>query len=187
MKRPETRPSLTIIMRKPLQDYIRFAMSLDAGYKLEDDLLATKNSYLGRLVEPFLEYCPGNEIPLLPGKGPDHFTFGLPQFRSIETRCNTVWISRKNQLNIQNLAYHHFRLHFQMFVDDKVRYRREVHTAKGGIKSAIQEFCSAVNIKFDEVTYEMLSKAYYRSRIKREKNGFSPCKPVMIGRLFFLV
>lgn len=174
-------------MRKPLQDYIRFSMSLDSGYLMDSDLIATKNSYLGRLVQPFLEYCPGNEVPLLPGKGPDHFTFGLPQFRGIETRCNTVWISQKNQLNIQNIVYHHFRLHFQMYADDKIRYRREIHTAKGAIKDTILDFCASVNIKFDAITLEMLSKAYYRSRIKREKNGFSPCKPVMIGRLFYLV
>ena len=174
-------------MRKPLQDYIRFVMSIDSGVQMNGDLVATKTSYLGRLIEPFLEYCPANEIPLLGGKNPEYFTFGLPQFRSIETRCNTAWISPKNQVNIQNLAYHHFRLHFQLFADDKIRYANANLAMKGAIKKTITDFCTAVNIKFDEVTFEMLAKAYYRNRIKREKNGFSPCKPVIIGRLFYLI
>ena len=187
MKQPEFRPTLTIILKRALQDYIRYVMSLEYNTPPDQDLIATKNSYLGRLVTPFLEYCPSTEIPLLPGKGHDHFTFGLPQLRSIETRCNTVWISEKNQINIQNIVEYHFRLHFRMYVDDKVTYRREQHTAKGSIKAAVIGFCAAVNIKYDAVTFDMISKAYYRSRKKSLKHGVVPCKQMMIGHLFFII
>lgn len=173
MKRPESRPTLTIILKRPLQDYIRFVMSLDEPVSNDQILLASKHSYLGRLVAPFLEYCPATELPLLPERSPDHFTFGLTRFRldTIETRNNTVWISQQNQVNIQRIVEYHFRLHFRMYADDKLRYYKKMNKSKNTIKDLINAFCADVNIKYDTITFDMVAQAYYRSRKKSEKFG----------------
>ena len=188
MKRPENRPTLTIILKRPLQDYIRYVMSLEEPISKDQLLLASKHSYLGRLVAPFLEYCPATELPLLPERSPDHFTFGLTRFTdAIDTRCNTVWISQQNQVNIQHIVEYHFRLHFRMYADDKLRYFKKNNQPKSSIKKLIISFCSDVNMKFDTVTFDMVSQAYYRSRKKSEKHGLVPRDLMMIDQLFFLV
>ena len=181
------RPTLTIQLKRPLQDYLRYVMNLEFDTPVDQPLIATKNSYLGRLVAPFLDYRPCTENPLLPGKFPDCFTFGLPLYDEINVRRETAWISKKNQVNIQNIVEYHFRLHFRIYADDKVRYLREQHTPKGSIKKVIIDFCEQVNIHFDDVTYDMVSKAYYRARKKSLKYGSSGSKRMMIGHLFFII
>jgi hypothetical protein len=178
---------LTIRLKPQLQDYIRYIMLVEGDADPEKILTANSRSYLGKLITPFLSYRPVDHHPLFAGNDCNLFTFILPIYNDvIETRCNTVWISEKNQVNIQKIVEHHFRLHFRFFADDKVRYQRETHTQKGSIKRTIYQFCSDMNIKYDDVTYDMISKAYYRSRKKSIKCGIVPGETMMIGQLFFL-
>ncbi len=173
MKRPEFRPTLTIILKRPLQDYIRYVMSLEQPIDNDQILLASKCSYLGRLVTPFLEYRPTSELPLLPDRGPDHFTFGLTRFTEfIQPRNNTVWISYENQVNIQHIVEYHFKLHFRMYADDKLRYFKYKRVKRNTIKNLINSFCVDVNMKFDTITFDMVAQSYYRSRKKIGKKGF---------------
>jgi hypothetical protein len=187
MEFSEIRPTLTIRLRRPLQEYLRYVMNLEFMTPPDDPLIATKNSYLGRLIRPFLSYRPMHENPLLPGNDPDLFTFALPLYDDMEVRRNTAWISRKNQENIQHILDTHFRIAFRMFADDKVRYLKANSNARGPIKNVIIEFCTLFNIHFDSITYDMISKSYYRARKKALKYGSLDSKRMMIGHLFFLI
>ena len=182
------RPTLTIRLKPPLQDYIRYIMNLEECGNGEKFLHASTRSYLGRLIAPFLEYRPDGVNPLLPGSDKSLFTFYLPlDMNDCEVRRNSAWVSEKNQVNIQNIVDSHFRFHFRVFADDKVRYLRQEHTAKGSIKKVILQFCADMNITYDDITYDMISKAYYRARCKSRKNGTLAGKRMMIGQLFFII
>ena len=183
----EERPTITIRLKPALQDYIRYVMNLEGNVHDTPLLVATSRSYLGRLVAPFIELRPMEAKPMLPGTDRELFTFCIVNYRSLETRRNTAWISERNQINIQNIIEAHFRLHFRVFADDKVRYLREQHTPKGSIKKVIIQFCSDMNINYDDVTFDMISKAYYRSRKKSLKHGTVANKQMMIGHLFFII
>jgi len=188
MKPSETRPTITIRLKRPLQQYIRYIMDLEFPTPIDEPLVATTNSYLGILVEPFLAYRPVQENPLLPDpKNEELFTFGLPLYDKLNTRRNTVWISEKNQRYIQRHVEYHFRLHFRTYADDKVRYAQEMRSPKGSIQKTIIQFCNDVHINFDDVSYDMLSKAYYRARKKSIKYGTVGSKRMTIGHLFFIV
>ena len=183
----EERPTITIRLKPQLQDYIQYIMTLEGNFSEGPFLLATSRSYLGRLIAPFVEYRPPDAQPLLLSGDRNLYTFMIMNYDHINVRHNKVWISEKNQIHIQNIVEAHFRLHFRVFADDKVRYQREQHTAKGSIKRVIQQFCADVNITFDDVTFDMISKSYYRSRKKSIKHGFVGQKRMMIGHLFFLI
>jgi hypothetical protein len=183
----EERPTITIRLKPALQDYIRYVMKLEGNVHDTPLLVATSRSYLGRLVAPFIELRPMEAKPILPGVDRELFTFRIVNYRSLETRRNTAWISERNQINIQNIIEAHFRLHFRVFADDKVRYLREQHTAKGSIKKVVLQFCADMNINYDDVTFDMISKAYYRGRKKSLKCGIAANKQMMIGHLFFII
>ncbi len=187
MKQALIRPTLTIRLKRPLQDYLRYVMGLEWDTPVDQPLIATKNSYLGRLITPFLDYRPCAENPLLPGKFPDCFTFGLPLYDDMEMRRNTAWISEKNQVHIQKILEYHFRLHFRLYADDKVRYIQENGPMKGSIKKIIIQFCEDTNILFDDITFDMVSKGYYRSRQKSLKYASLDSKRMMIGYLFHII
>ena len=187
MKLTEERPTITIRLKPALQDYIRYVMELEGNVHETPYLMATSRSYLGRLVAPFIELRPMEAKPQLPGTDRELFTFGIISYRSLETRRNTAWISEKNQINIQNIIEAHFRLHFRVFADDKVRYLREQHTPKGSIKKVVLQFCADMNINYDDITFDMISKAYYRGRKKSLKCGIAANKRMMIGHLFFII
>jgi len=190
---PYDRPTLTIKLRPYLQDYIRFIMNAESQFPEGDLLCATKNSYLGKLIFPFLERMPPRAKPNFQfdryQKNQDgyNFTFALPYFDNFEVRRNTAWISLKNQQAIQQIVEAHFRLHFRFYADDKVRYRRDQHTAKGSIQAVVNEFCSQMNIRRDGITFDMISKAYYRARKKSERHGIDARNRKMIGHLFFII
>ena len=183
----EIRPTLTIRLNRPLQQYIRYIMNLEFATAPGELLVAKSNSYLGILVQPFISYRPFTDNPLLPGDDPDLFTFGVPLYHGFNVRNHTAWISDKNQKHIQNTVSYHFRLHFRTFADDKVRYLREERTAKGSIQSVIVQFCKDVNVNFDDISYDMISKAYYRARKKSLKCGNVSSKRMMIGHLFYII
>lgn len=186
MKQPEVRPTLTIRLKPHLQDYLRYILNLEGNFISSTSMVANKSSYLGKLVTPFIEYCPANVNPLLPGEDRNLFTFELPFFDAFNIRHNTAWISDKNQANIQSIIESHFRIHFRVYADDKVRYLREQHTPKGAIKKVVMQFCSDINIKYDDVNYDMIYKSYYRHRKKSLKYSLGS-KRTMIGNLFFII
>ena len=109
----EERPTITIRLKPALQDYIRYVMKLEGNVFESPLLVATSRSYLGRLVAPFIEIRPMEAKPILPGIDRELFTFRIVNYRSLETRRNTAWISERNQINIQNIIEAHFRLHFR--------------------------------------------------------------------------
>ena len=187
MKTTEQRPTITIKLKPHLQDYIRYVMQFDGNVVENSMMVATSRSYLGRLIAPFLSYRPPDEPPLLPGPERNLFTFMIMNYEDLDVRFNTVWISERNQYNIQNIIESHFRVQFRIYADDKVRYLREEHTGKGSIKKTIIQFCGDMNIAYDDVTYDMIAKGYYRSRCKSRKSGIVPKKRMMIGQLFFLL
>jgi hypothetical protein len=187
MEQTQDRPSITIRLKPHLQDYIRYIMEIEGDVSETQMLLATSKSYLGRLVSPFIELRPIEANPLISSTDRDMFTFMIVNYRGLNTRNNTAWISLKNQVNIQNVIEAHFRLHFRVFADDKVRYLRENHTPKGSIKKVVLQFCSDMNITYDDVTYDMISKAYYRGRKKSLKAGTLSNKRMMIGHLFYII
>ena len=187
MPKKDQRPTITIRLKPSLQDYIRFIMRLEYEENEDPYYLATASSYLGRLIIPFLELLPGDVTPLLPGPDRDLFTFMLVNYRHLNVRNNTVYISEKNQTFIQNIVEHHFRVHFRIYADDKTRYTREYGTAKGAIKSVALQFCLDMNIKFEDVTYDMIYKAYWRSRKKSKNLETLSNKSIMVGHLFYLI
>ena len=187
MPKKDQRATITIKLKPSMQDYIRFIMRLEYEENEEPYYLATTSSYLGRLVIPFLEVLPENVTPLLPGTDRNIFTFMLVNFRNINVRNNTVYISEKNQIFIQNIIEHHFRVHFRVYADDKIRYNRDEGTAKGAIKNVALQFCLDMNIKFEDVTYDMIYKAYWRSRKKNRNLETCSNKSIMIGHLFYLI
>jgi hypothetical protein len=44
-----------------------------------------------------------------------------------------------------------------------------------------------MNINYDDITFDMISKAYYRGRKKSLKCGIVANKRMMIGHLFFII
>ena len=186
MTQQQERPTITIRLNRPLQQYVRYVMNLEFMTSPDDPLIATSNSYLGRLVKPFITHRPPWENPLLGGDDPDLFTFALPLFHEMEIRRNTAWISKRNQVYIQRILFSHFRLAFRMYADDKVRYLNGIEEKRGSIKKVITQFCTDVSVDFNEDSFEMISKAYYRARIKSAKYGSVDSKRMMIGHLFFL-
>ncbi len=187
MIKPEVRPTLTITLKPQLQDYIRYITSLEETVEEDQMLIAKKGSYLGKLIFPFLQFRPGNKLPLLPDDKYHRFTFELPYVAKFEVRNNTAWISAKNQMAITRIVESHFRMHFRTFADDKVRYLQGNNCAKGSIQKVIFQFCSDINMQYDHVTFDMISKAYYRSRKKSDSRVSCTNKSMTIGDLFFLI
>jgi len=187
MINPDIRPTLSIRLKPMLQDYIRYITNLEEPRPPGCLMIAKKGSYLGKLVFPFIALRPPDVAPLFGHLDPHLFTFELPYYDQINVRRGSIWISEKNQLAIQAIVEAHFRFHFRTFADDKVRYMREQHTAKGSIQKVIRQFCSDVNIRYDDTTFDMISKAYYRARKKSALHNISGSKRMMIGHLFFII
>jgi hypothetical protein len=177
--------TLTIKLERYLQDYIRYISNIE--YRRPDDLVlfAQKGSYLGKLVSPFIEYRP-DIIPVIDRFNDDSFTFEVPQVHFRDFRGN-IYISEANQDHIKKIVEAHFRLHFRFYADDKVRYLRDIHTPKGAIKKVIHQFCSDTNLTCDHVTYETISKSYYRARKKSNALNQRTNKTAMLGHLFFII
>jgi len=67
-----------------------------------------------------------------------------------------------------------------MYADDKLRYFRNKNIKRNTIKKLINSFCADVNMKFDTITFDMVSQSYYRSRKKSEKCGYVPRNMMMM-------
>lgn len=176
----DLRPTITIKLKPHLQEYLRCKLQ-------EEELLATKRNIIGVMMRPFLEVGRNEKDPIN-REDPLAITFYLPYFDDLNIRNGTVFISETNQANFERILAAHFKDLFFNYVDDKIRYLRKKHTAKGAIKKSILQFCSDYSISFNALTYDMLKKAYYR----RGKNGpkqniFFSSKMSLICPLLFMI
>lgn len=175
----DIRPTITIRLKPGLHEFLQ--------RNLADDDLASRRNFIGTLIRPFLSIRPVGVPPVFP-VGDDYISIRLPAFDDLNVRRGTVYMSEENQKHFENILDRHFKEIFYNYVDDKVRYMRKEHTAKGAIKKCILQFCSDYNLSFDKTTYDMLQKSYYRHRQKMsEKHPFFGSKLSAICPLFFLL
>ena len=157
--------TITIKLKPYLQEYLRC--------KLQEPLTASKRNIIGIMIQPFLEIRPRSVHPQF-ATGNDSITFDLPVSGNPNTRHGTVYISEENQKHFEKILDAHFKDLFFSFADDKIRYtilEAGSNSAKNPeIKSVILQFCADFNISFNNITYEMLKKSYYRRRVLLEGN-----------------
>lgn len=160
-----TKQTITVKLKPYLQEYLQC--------KLSEPLTASKRNIIGIMIQPFLEARPRNETPQFP-VGPDYITFELPISGNPNTRNGTLYVSEINQRNFEKILDAHFKDLFFSFADDKIRYtilEAGSNSARNPeIKSVILQFCADFNISFNNITYEMLKKSYYRRRMLLEEN-----------------
>jgi len=93
--------------------------------------------------------------------GNDYMEIELSTWDDIETRRGTVYISPENNEHFERILDKHFKDMFFSYVDDKIRYTRQV-------KRVIMQFCSDYNFTFNDINYEMLKKSYYRKCVEKK-------------------
>ncbi|MBE0663767.1 MAG: hypothetical protein IH597_15030 [Bacteroidales bacterium] len=155
-----TRPTVTVKLKPYLQDYLRG--------RLNDKLSADSRNIIGVLLKPFIEYIPRDATPTFPESN-EYITFELPYYDKLNTRNGTVYVNEENQVNFQRSLECFFKELFFQYVDDKVRYDLVIdgkNVRRGQIKKIILQFCADYNINFDNLTYDLLQKSYYRRRQK---------------------
>lgn len=166
-----TRQTVTVKLKPYLQEYLIC--------KLQEPLTASKRNIIGAMIQPFLEVRPRNIAPEF-HSGPEYITFELPVSGSPNTRNGTVYVTEENQRNFERILDAHFKDLFFSYADDKLRYSilepgsRTVRNPE--IKNVILQFCADFNLSFNNITYEMLKKSYYRRRLLLEQE--SPLKKV---------
>ena len=174
----DDRMTISIRLKPHLQEYVRCKLNEEQPY-------VTKRNLIGVLIRPFLEVSPAGEQP---APGPDVMILQLPMYDDLNVRNGTVGITADNNAAFERILDAHFKDVFYTYIDDKVRYLRQEHTAKGAIKRSILQFCSDFGINFDNMTYDMLKKAYYRrSQRGVRKPPFFSSKVSLNCPLFFLI
>lgn len=147
------RQTITIRLKPWLQEFLVCS--------LHDPGVASKKNVIGAMLTPFLEYAPCDYRPIN-GKGEEYISFELPDHIAGKNPKNSsLIVSDENQKNFERMLDLYFKDLFYNYIDDKIRYNRE-------IKKCIYQFCADYCITFNSVSYEMLKKSYYR-RTKREK------------------
>ena len=165
------KPTITIKLKPYLQEFIICALR-------DETPKASRSHFIGAILSPLLEYTPKDHIPK-PVKGEDYVTLPLPREAfGIETRRGTVYMSEENQRIFERTMRIYFKSIFFQFVDDKIRYNRQ-------IKECILMFCAHYQISFNKINYEMLKKSYYRHRKSLKKRSFfahylSLCCPLIV-------
>lgn len=150
------RPNITVKLKPYLQEFIICALRDEAPK-------ASRSHFIGAILSPLLEYTPKDHIPK-PGKSEEYVTLPLPREAfGVETRRGTVYVSEHNQRIFERTMRIYFKSIFFQFVDDKIRYNRQ-------IKQCILMFCTHYQISFNKINYEMLKKSYYRYRKSLKKN-----------------
>jgi len=144
--------TITIKLKPYLQEFL--------VCKLGDPDISNKN-IIGALMSPFLQYVPKDYV-YKPMKGDDYISFDLNR---INTRLDTrlgIYVSEEGQKDFQRVLYLHFKDIFVSFVDDKIRYTKQ-------IKKCILQFCFDYNMTFDKISYQTLKKMYYREKKRQEE------------------
>lgn len=150
--------SVTIKLKPILQQYIL--------HNQNGCVVASRRSFLGKLVHIFLSPVPPGEVPTL-GTSPEFITIYLPYMEDLGVE-GCLWISPENQVRLENILDAHFREIFLFYVNDKIRYAlvtphgRVVRRAR--IKDAIIQFCVDYGLSYSEICYESLKKRHYRNR-----------------------
>jgi len=176
----DCRPTITIKLKPHLQEYLRCKLN-------EEDLPATKRNIIGVIMRPLLSV---GRDPMLPvnREDPLAITFYLPSYNDLNVRNGTVFMTEDNQAHFERILEAHFKDVFFSYIDDKIRYLRKQHTAKGSIKKSILQFCSDYSISFTSITYDMLKKAYYRrSKIESKSIKLFSSKLSLNCPLLFLI
>lgn len=149
----EESQTLTIKLKPYLQEYLRC--------KLKDPEISNRN-IIGALLNPFIEYIP-KDVVIKPQTGEEYITFPI-RWGSSSKKNNQrgVYVSEQNQKDFERILSLHFKDIFFSYIDDKIRYNKE-------IKKCILQFCMDYKISFNNITYDMLKKSYYRQK-KSEKS-----------------
>ena len=142
------RQTLTVKLKPYLQEFLICKLADEASE-------ASKRNLIGAMLDPLVQYAPRDYV-FEKKEGPEFITFELPyDIGGKDPRGSAIVISEENQNKFERLLSMYFKDIFFRYVDDKIRYKRE-------IKKCILMFCGDYNISFNEITYEMLKKAYYR-------------------------
>lgn len=159
----ENHTHLVVVRLRPyLQEYLTC--------KFENDVTGSMKNIVGASLRPFLKYIPENKGPFdykrVPGYNPKYFfEIPIPHYQFVNKRHFTLYLPPNHYHFFEQIIYFHFWEVFYGYVDDKIRYNSQ-------IKLAILQFCLDYNLTFNEITYEMLKKSYYR---KRGKNNSTSC------------
>lgn len=159
----DTTPTVTIKLKPYLQEYLKC--------KLGEPVTGNR-TFVGVMLRPFISYLPANENPPLM-KGENFITIEIPWYDDKNVSNNTIYVSPENQEAFERILSTHFNDVFFSYMDDKVRYMRQRHTAKGAIKKCILQFCSDYNISYNHMNYEMFKKKYYRRGTAPKKDNLS--------------
>jgi len=158
----DNRPTITIKLKPYLQEYLQC--------KINEPLTNSSKNIIGVILTPFIERIPADYIPKIE-KGPDFIEIDLVNFDRLDIRGN-CYVSEDNQRNFSRILDAHFKDVFYSYVDDKIRYEIVIDKKirKIEIKKIILQFCADYHITFNNITYEMLKKSYYRHKIEQEEN-----------------
>ena len=166
------RTTITIRLKPWLQEFLICS--------LEDPAVASKKNVIGAMLTPFLEYAPSDYIVKM-NKGEEYITFELPEhIAGKNARNGSLIVTEENQRNFERMLDVYFKDLFFNYVDDKIRYNSE-------IKKCIYQFCADYKLSFNNVSYEMLKKSYYRRRKKQKKTKKYSAKLSLSCPLIFLM
>lgn len=167
--------TITIKLKPHLQEFIKCKLG-------DESAEAKKTGLIGAILSPLVEYAPKDKV-IKQEQGPDFITFELPAYMGQtlkDTRNGTVYISEQNQREFERILNNYFKDVFFQYVDDKIRYTKE-------IKKCILNFCADYYISFNNITYEMLKKSYYRRKKKVNTREIFTSKMSLSCPLIFLL
>lgn len=142
------RQALTIKLKPYLQEFLICKLADEAAE-------ASRKNLIGAMLDPLVQYAPRDYV-FKKYSGPEYISFELPyDLGGKDPRGSAIIISDENQRKFERLLALYFKDIFFRYVDDKIRYT-------GEIKKCILLFCADYHISFNEITYDMLKKAYYR-------------------------
>ena len=155
-------PSVYIKLKPYLQEFLKS--------RLNEDPSSSLRTIIGATITPFIERLPKGVPPLI-GQSEEYIEIDLKRLDDSFNQDirGTNYISPRNQEHISRILDAHFEDLFFQYMDDKKRYDIVVNNKrhrKGQLKLIILSFCSENNIPFNQVTYEMLKKKYYRREVK---------------------
>lgn len=166
------RQTITVKLKPWLQEFLTCS--------LQDAAVASKKNVIGAMITPFLEYAPASYVPVT-NKGEEFITFELPDHIAGKNPKNaSLVITEENQKNFERMLDVYFKDIFYNYIDDKIRYNRE-------IKKCIYQFCADYKITFNNVSYEMLKKSYYRREKRQKKTKLISAKLSLKCPLIFLM
>jgi hypothetical protein len=166
------RQTITIKLKPWLQEFLTCS--------LQDPTVASKTNIIGTLLTPFLEYAPADYVPDLHNTE-ETISFELPDhIANKNPKRGTLYLSEDNQKNFERVMDRYFKDLFYNYIDDKIRYNKQ-------IKTCIYQFCADYRITFNNVSYEMLKKSYYRRHDRQKKHKKTGAKLSLMCPLIFLM